>query len=377
MEFSLDFRLDGFSLNVEQIADRMSLYRFDLSSATKGDDSEVGLPPKNEYRYGEWIESPMYKFRVVRESGLTDFIESQTAATSSFKFNSFQSTASWAIQNLSLERNEKRQSSLLTITLAGSQKQKLVDFINASIFELQSYELRQKNLMVVNTIEFIDSQIGEIEDKLKNSEAILEQFRADNLIVDLSSESEQMLEYFIELERERNSLNLQKSFYRYVLDFLEREQIYSGLSLPTTSAFNDPLVAQLVQKLVETSVDLERLSYSLDATNPATIELERELRFTKRALYNATENALESNSLVLSDVDRRIAEAENKISGLPATEQKLLGIQRQYDIVGSQFELLLQKRAEAGILQAANLPDTQVIDPAVDRGQKPWAQTEG
>ena len=65
--------------------------------------------------------------------------------------------------------------------------------MNASIEELQSCELRQKNLMAINTIEFIDGQLIQIESSLRNSESALEEFRSQNLIVDLSSESEQML----------------------------------------------------------------------------------------------------------------------------------------------------------------------------------------
>ena len=39
----------------------------------------------------------------------------------------------------------------------------MADFLNTSIAELQNYELRQKNLMAINTIEFIDGQIIQIE----------------------------------------------------------------------------------------------------------------------------------------------------------------------------------------------------------------------
>ena len=106
-----------------------------------------------------------------------------------------------------------------------------------------------------------------------------------------------MLEYFIELEQERAALNLQRSFYKYVMEFLQNKQNYSGLSLPTLSTFNDPLVAQLTEQLVESSVALERYRYSLEGSNPAVIELEKEVQYTKQALYNATQNALSSSNL--------------------------------------------------------------------------------
>ena len=162
-----------------------------------------------------------------------------------------------------------------------------------------------------------------------------------------------MLEYFIALEQERASLNLQRSFYRYVLEFLQEKQVYSGLSLPTMSSFNDPVVLQLTQQLIESSVSLERSNYTLEGINPAAIELEKEIEYTKQALFNAAQNALSSSNIVLEDLNDRINQAQSRISRLPATEQQLINFQRQYEISGGQFELLLEKRAEAGILQAS------------------------
>ena len=83
--------------------------------------------------------------------------------------------------NLSTESNDKQQSSLLSMTLKGTLKEQMADFLNTSIAELQNYELRQKNLMAINTIEFIDGQIIQIESALRDSEAALKEFRSNNL----------------------------------------------------------------------------------------------------------------------------------------------------------------------------------------------------
>ena len=77
--------------------------------------------------------------------------------------------ANWVIENLKTESNDKQQNSLLTLELEGSLIQKLADYLNASIDELQAYELREKNQMAVNTIDFIDSQLIEIELDLRQS----------------------------------------------------------------------------------------------------------------------------------------------------------------------------------------------------------------
>ena len=85
--------------------------------------------------------------------------------------------------------------------------------------------------MAINTIEFIDGQLIQIESSLRVSEAALEEFRSQNLIVDLSSESEQMLEYFIGLEQERAAIKLTALASTVIrFEFLEKNQNYSGLS---------------------------------------------------------------------------------------------------------------------------------------------------
>ena len=69
-----------------------------------------------------------------------------------------------------------------------------------------------------------------------------------------------MLDYFIQLEEEQSLAKASKALFTDMYWTLENERNYSGLSLPTLSTFNDPLVIQLAGKLVETSVALERMS---------------------------------------------------------------------------------------------------------------------
>ena len=239
-----------FLLSVEQLENRLIPYSYDRAEVEK----DFKLPnelaiEETQYKWGEWIDSDLYRFRVLK--GKTR--EGDNSYTSyKFSFQSYDAIAEWGMNNLALSLDEKNNtSSLVNLSMEGYNRLQIADYLNSSIEELQRYELQQKNLMAINTIEFIDGQLIQIESALRNSEDALEEFRANNLIVDLSAESEQMLEYFIELEQERSQLNLQRSFYRYVLEFLQSKQTYSGLSLPTLSSFNDALVAQLAEQLIE------------------------------------------------------------------------------------------------------------------------------
>ena len=143
------------------------------------------------------------------EEGLDRYLAEQNATLSSFRFVSSEDIASWALKEVEVSQTAGTLGgSLIELIIQGPLTDKMVDYLNASISELQADELRQKNLMASNSIDFIDRKLIETEEKLRSNAMELEAFRANNLIVDLSSEGNQMLEYF-ELEESRAVTGLQ------------------------------------------------------------------------------------------------------------------------------------------------------------------------
>ena len=60
-----------------------------------------------------------------------------------------------------------------------------------------------------------------------------------------------------------------------------------------------------------------------------------------------------------------------QISQLPTSQRRLLNFEREFNLQNTLFTFLLQKRAEAQITKASNLPDNQVIDVARAEGKSP------
>ena len=92
--------------------------------------------------WGQWIESDNYRFKISKGPGFdleNDRIftgHSVLGRTIMFR-NGYQK-----ILLCELTRGDK--SSLLSIDMKGNNRQKIADYLNASIAELQAYELRQK-----------------------------------------------------------------------------------------------------------------------------------------------------------------------------------------------------------------------------------------
>ena len=119
-------------------------YNFQSDNEEKAVDAESLIGISSTHQYGEWIETPFYRFRVLRGPELESFLVEQSAMSSSFQFRSYGQIAVDIIENLKTQSNEKQQSSLLTLELEGHLIQRLADYLNASVDELQAYELREK-----------------------------------------------------------------------------------------------------------------------------------------------------------------------------------------------------------------------------------------
>jgi capsular exopolysaccharide synthesis family protein len=70
-------------------------------------------------------------------------------------------------------------------------------------------------------------------------------------------------------------------------------------------------------------------------------------------------------------MNSRIRKIEADISRLPVTQRRLGTIERQYRLNDAIYNYLLEKRAEAKITKASNLPDNLIIEPARMVGTRP------
>ena len=99
--------------------------------------------------------------------------------------------------------------------------------------------------------------------------------------------------------------------------------------------------------------------------------LERKIQNTKQALIDNIDNLISSNNIALRENNRRISQIRQTMNELPENERNLTGIERRFTFNDNIYNYLLQKRAEAGIAIASNVPDKTVIDAARRMGRKP------
>tara|TARA_R110002020_G_scaffold188328_1_gene387050 strand:+ start:182 stop:2638 length:2457 start_codon:yes stop_codon:yes gene_type:complete len=260
-------------------------------------------------------------------------------------------------------------SSVLALSLTGTNKKRLVDYLNASVRVLSEDQLERKNLFATKTIKFIDSSLAAKSAELKDVQLELDNFRDSNVSVGISGDEESLITKITDLDTQKQTIEQQLQYYRNLDTYLRtREDYSSDIPAPSITGIAEGSISQKVGSIIELSEERNRLSYTAKPDNPIFQDLDRRINAIKSVLL---ENIISSQQILngqLNDVRKDIGVAESQMRKLPKEQQELLGIQRRYSLSESTYGVFLAKRSEAGIVKSANVSDIMIIDSAKDTG---------
>jgi len=359
----LKFHLTILSNNKFRLeAEAMEIGLYDYRTREVVEDIKIdALSLDQEFVFGEIIENEYFSFRVLLNSNFEPDIDIDRELY--FQFNNMQALAK-NFQALKIEPTE-REASLLRISLEGSNVKKLVDFLNTLTLEYLARELEKKNKVARNTIEFINTELADIEDTLINTEQVLEDFRLNNEVMDMDFEAQQAFEFMKTLQDQKAELMVKSKYYASLRAYVEKhKEDLDKLVVPSSMGIEDPLLNQLSVTLISLYNQKTEMLTASSEKNPFVEELNLKIRNTRNALLENVSNIIQTSNIAIKDIDDRIAEIEIRIRRLPHTQRLLFGIEREFKLNNAIYTYLLQKRSEAQITEASNFPDNEVIDVA-------------
>ena len=253
-------------------------------------------------------------------------------------------------------------ASLVTLTTTGTVAQQEIDYLNKLMDVYLSSGLEFKNKTAAQTIDFIESQLGIISDSLRLAESDLENFKLDNSFIDLSKEGGLVQSRLEKIDAERTSLLMQKSYYEYLRGYVDSKRETGDIVVPSIMGVTDQTLTSLVTELSQFQLKKKQLAMNLEASMEPLKLAEANIVSIRQALSENITEGLRNIERLIADVDIRLATIEKEIMKLPSTERKMINIQRKYDLNNTVYTFLLEKRAEAGIAKASNVPDNRIID---------------
>lgn len=280
-----------------------------------------------------------------------------------FVINDFDKLARVYKNKLSIYPYSK-DASVIDISIETSVPQKEIDFLNELTHQYTIVSLEDKNKSTSQSLTFIDEQLGKTFDTLQIIEKTLENFKARNSFSQASSMLERSFDKISELESQKATLLVNDKYYTSIQRYLEEDRELNELVAPSGFGSQDILLNNLINQLA--TLQIEKNTYLIEgsAKNPYIKEIEGRINNIKATLKENLQNMIASNQLSLSQINDRITVLEKEVNALPEAERKYINIKRLYDLNESIYNLLLQKKVEAGITQASATVDNKIIEPA-------------
>lgn len=326
---------------------------------------KTSLPERCNLRYG--VSYPLGGSRITVEKDSVQLSEYNQGTLFFFVFNQPEKLAD-SYKNRLQVRQTNKLSTILDLAMVGKNIQKEVDFLNMLVQVYSDNLLQQKNQVASNTIQFIDNQLSEITISLQDAEEQLKYFRANNKIMDLSFAASNAFLKLDQLESEKAKLTVKRKYFDYLLNYVKSNELSKDVIAPSSIGIDDPLLTSLIQQLSKLITEKSVLSITAKEKNPAWFVLEDKINSLKKELAENIRNIIANSKIEEDEMNKRIGVLEKSVDQLPDNERRLVNIQRKFNLNDNIYTYLLQKRAEAGIARAANLPDCQVVEMASDRG---------
>jgi capsular exopolysaccharide synthesis family protein len=342
-----------------------SFYNFENNEIASKKDSWSFL--KNG-KVGELIETSDLAFTVELDS--TKRVFDKEKFRYGFEFNDIPSLVTKLEKEFEFNSIDK-SATVVEISLKNESLIKGIDLVNELMRVSSMQNLDRKNHLATITIDYIEKQLNEISDSLNQTENNLQSFRSSNQLLNINEQSNSISTQYTDLQNQLAALAARKKYYDYVSGYLSKNDNFSNMIVPASIGIPDPLLNSLMSELIAAQAQLSNLIKNNQEKNPLVQKLGIQIENIKKTISENISAAGITTGISIDEMNKRIKKTENEISRLPATQRQLGNIERKYRLNDAIYNYMLEKRAEAKITKASNLPDDIIIEPARMVGLEP------
>ncbi|NOZ47328.1 MAG: polysaccharide biosynthesis tyrosine autokinase [Chlorobi bacterium] len=313
-------------------------------------------------KYGEEFSNDNFNFSIyLKEPG--KFQENFASKKYFFRINNITSLTNQYRYKLSTVLSSE-EGTILNLSIKGYVPKKEVAYLNKLTEVYIRSGLEEKNKIADNTVKFIDNQIAQIIDSLQRTENVLSKFKNTHNFIDINKESEANFTKLEKLEANQTLLNLKLKYYNYLENYINSKNAEEDIIAPSVMGIDDVMLRNLIVKLNELINKKNQIIHASSENNPQLTLINLEIEDAKNELKENIKSLIAANQISSVDVIRQIDTLNRELKDLPAIKQKLLNIQRKFNLNDNIYTYLLEKRAEAGIAKASNIPSVRVLDKA-------------
>ncbi|MFZ9982941.1 MAG: GumC family protein, partial [Cyclobacteriaceae bacterium] len=254
----------------------------------------------------------------------------------------------------------QRGSGVIDISLSGPTPQKEEAFLYEFIEQYQEYDIVQKTSASLKSMNFLDRQVEMIEDSLKYYETLLAGYPVTE---NPAAAQEKLSSLASQLDENDVTIQLQEKYYAYLEQYMNTQSDFSQVLLPSSLGVSDPVLSGIIGKLAELQFELRALQGREEqAGNPLVAESKAKIEIYKRDIAEGIRSAKEIMRINRSMVSERIKEMKQRMISKPASDTRLVKLQRNYKFNENLYNFIVQKRSEAALTRASAVSDISILN---------------
>lgn len=255
------------------------------------------------------------------------------------------------------------QSSLVGLSIIDENPKRAEDVINTLIDVYNQDGIDDKNVVVVNTANFINERLRIIENELDHVDSEIELYKKNNRLTDLSSESDVFLKNSNDLGNEGLSLENQLNMTEYMKSYLSRNNKNTEM-IPASIGIQDNGIQIQITGYNELVSKRNKLRANSSERNPLVVDMDATLLSQRKAIVRALDNLQTSLQLQVMNMKDKEQETFDKIANLPTQQKEIVGIERQQKIKEELYLYLLNKKEENELQKTIAESNCKVVDVA-------------
>lgn len=264
------------------------------------------------------------------------------------------------ITNNVLTTSVPKQVDVINLSVEVDNKVLGRDMLNTLIHFYNQDAIDQLNRSANNTKQFIDDRLKLLTDELSTVERSVEDYKQVNELTDIETNAGIFLERSSEYDQKRLEVETQLSLIKLIEEFVSQPANYKAL-IPNLGLTDVGLIA-VITKYNELLMLRERVSEGGSDENPAYTRLSHQINATRQAIRTSIANSRKGLELTNRELLDRDYQSQRQIRELPRKEREFIEIKRQQQVKETLYLFLLQKREEASLSMAVNLPKGTILN---------------
>ncbi len=253
-----------------------------------------------------------------------------------------------------------KNSSIVKLIYQDNNALRSKEFLDALVNIYLSKSISKNSSKASQALIFVDQQLDEVKAKLKDSAVKLENYKEENNLINIESESDATIKQLSNLKTQLADIKMQENAFASLYGEFKKGN-YGAIS---SLAKEYPVLETLLSDLQKAKSEKISLLSVFTSSHPDVQKANEKVQDIQMAL----ESSIESINDTLREKRRSMEDAlysrETTLSKLPGKERELAELKRTYNVNQKTYQFLLEKQAEMSITKASNVSPNRVLDQA-------------